>query len=96
MSDVESGTSREYIAKQYGNHRNLAARQSIYSFQRPQLNLHASSIDLADLTGAESVLEIGCGNGCYLAELRARGHHGFVCGADLSRWHPPDRPTRRR
>jgi ubiquinone/menaquinone biosynthesis C-methylase UbiE len=81
---VESGTSRDYIAAQYGDDRNLAARQSIYSFQRPQLDLHASSIDLARLTGAESVLDVGCGNGRYLAELQRRGHRGFVCGADLS------------
>jgi SAM-dependent methyltransferase len=81
---VESGTSREYLARQYGDDRNLAARQSIYSFQRPQLNLHASSIDLADLAGDESVRDVGCGNGRYLAELRARGHRGFTCGADLS------------
>jgi ubiquinone/menaquinone biosynthesis C-methylase UbiE len=81
---VESGTSRDYIAQQYGDDRNLAARQSIYSFQRPQLDLHASSIDLAELRGDESVLDVGCGNGRYLAELRSRGHRGFVCGADLS------------
>jgi SAM-dependent methyltransferase len=36
------------------------------------------------LTGAESVLDVGCGNGRYLQELRTRGHDGFVCGADLS------------
>ena len=81
---MESGTSRDYIAQQYGDDRNLAARQSIYAFQRPQLNLHASSIDLAELAGDESVLDVGCGNGRYLAELRTRGHRGFVCGADLS------------
>jgi ubiquinone/menaquinone biosynthesis C-methylase UbiE len=81
---VESGTSRDYIALQYGDDRNLAARQSIYSFQRPHLDLPASSIDLAQLTRDESVLDVGCGNGRYLAELRSRGHRGFVCGADLS------------
>jgi SAM-dependent methyltransferase len=81
---VESGTSRDYIAQQYGDDRNLATRQSIYSYQRPQLNLHARSIDLAELTGDESVLDIGCGNGRYLAELRTRGHRGVVCGADMS------------
>jgi SAM-dependent methyltransferase len=30
------------------------------------------------------VLDVGCGNGRYLAELQARGHRGRVCGADLS------------
>ncbi|MDQ1508452.1 MAG: hypothetical protein QOG50_296 [Actinomycetota bacterium] len=79
-----SGTSRDYIDQQYGDDRNLAARQSIYSFQRPRLDLHGSSIDLAELTGDESVLDVGCGNGRYLTELNARGHRGFTCGADLS------------
>jgi len=79
-----SGTSRDYIAQQYGDDRNLAARQSIYSFQRPQLDLHGSAIALAELAGDESVLDVGCGNGRYLAELRRRGHRGFACGMDLS------------
>ena len=79
-----SGTSRDYIARQYADDRNLAARQSIYTFQQPRLDLHGSSIDLAELTGNESILDVGCGNGRYLAELQARGHRGLVCGADLS------------
>jgi SAM-dependent methyltransferase len=79
-----SGTSRDYIDQQYGDDRNLAARQSIYVFQRPRLDLHGSSIDLAELKGDESILEVGCGNGRYLAELQARGHRGLVCGVDLS------------
>jgi SAM-dependent methyltransferase len=80
----ELGTSRGYIEKQYGDDRNLAARQSIYSHQRPRLDLHNGSLDLAELRGDETVLEIGCGNGRYLALLRARGHRGLVVGGDLS------------
>ena len=79
-----NGTSRDYIAHQYGDDRNLAARQSIYSFQQPRLDLHGSSLDLAELTGDESILDVGCGNGRYLSELQTRGHRGIVCGADLS------------
>ncbi len=79
-----SGTSRDYIDQQYGDDRNLAARQSIYSYQRPRLDLHGACVDLAELTGDESVLDVGCGNGRYLAELHTRGHRGFACGADLS------------
>jgi len=78
------GTSRGYIAKQYADDRNLAARQSIYAYQRPQLDLHNRSLDLAESNGDETVLEIGCGNGRYLAALHERGHRGLVVGGDLS------------
>lgn len=80
----ELGTSRRYIEQQYGDDRNLAARQSIYSYQQPRLDLHNSSLDLAALRGDEAILDVGCGNGRYLAELRSRNHRGFLCGADLS------------
>jgi ubiquinone/menaquinone biosynthesis C-methylase UbiE len=78
------GTSRGYIGKQYGDDRNLAARQSIYSYQQPRRDLYTSSLDLAELRGDETVLEIGCGNGRYLSLLQARAHRGVVIGGDLS------------
>jgi SAM-dependent methyltransferase len=34
--------------------------------------------------GAERVLDVGCGNGRYLQELRTRGHCGLVLGLDQS------------
>lgn len=34
--------------------------------------------------GDETVVDIGCGNGAYLAELARRGHAGPVLGMDLS------------
>ena len=80
----ELGTSRSYIGKQYADDRNLAARQSIYSYQRPRRDLYNSSLDLAALNGDETVLEIGCGNGRYLSALHERGHRGVVVGGDLS------------
>ncbi len=81
---MTGATSREGNAEQYGDDRNLAARQSIYAFQQPVVDLWNGSLDIADLTGDETVLDIGCGNGLYLAVLRSRGHSGPVYGADLS------------
>lgn len=81
---MDRGTSRDDIAQQYGDDRTLAARQSIYAFQQPVVDLWNGSLDLAGLTGNESVLDIGCGNGLYLGALRGRGHRGQVFGADLS------------
>jgi SAM-dependent methyltransferase len=78
------GTGREYVEKQYADDRNLVARQSIYVYQQPRLQLWGASLDLAALRGDESVLDVGCGNGLYLATLRSREHRGFLCGADLS------------
>jgi ubiquinone/menaquinone biosynthesis C-methylase UbiE len=69
---------------QYRTDSNLAARQSIYQFQNPRVGLYDRALDLADLQGNETVLDIGCGNGGYLATLARRGHGGVVIGADMS------------
>ena len=80
----ELGSSRPYLERQYGSDANLAARQSIYAYQRPRLDLYASTLDLAALRGHEAVLDVGCGNGRYLATVAGRGHRGPAVGADLS------------
>jgi ubiquinone/menaquinone biosynthesis C-methylase UbiE len=46
--------------------------------------LVATVLELAGLTGRETVTEIGCGNGPYLARLARRGHAGRLLGMDLS------------
>jgi SAM-dependent methyltransferase len=69
---------------QYRTDANLAARQSMYAFQRPRMDLPAAVLNLAQLDGTEMVADIGCGNGTYLAELSRRGHGGQAVGVDLS------------
>jgi SAM-dependent methyltransferase len=69
---------------QYATDRNLAARQSIYAYQEPKLELPAAVLDALDLAGAETVADVGCGNGRYLAELGRRGHQGSLVGIDAS------------
>lgn len=69
---------------QYRTDANLAARQSIYAYQRPALALPSLVLELAGLHGDETIADVGCGNGAYLAELARRGHAGPVLGADLS------------
>lgn len=82
---TELFTDREFLrGVQYRTDDNLAARQSIYAYQHPRIDLPARVLDLAPPTAAETVADIGCGNGAYLAELGRRGFSGRVVGADLS------------
>ena len=69
---------------QYRTDANLAARQSIYVYQHPRLDLQARVIDLAAPAPGATVADVGCGNGAYLAELARRGLAGRVLGLDLS------------
>ena len=78
-------TARPYLTEQqYADDKNLSARQSIYAYQRPVLDIFSGSLDLAELRGDEAILDVGCGNGFYLGALRGRRHRGLMCGADLS------------
>jgi SAM-dependent methyltransferase len=78
-------TDQSYLRdSQYKTDVNLAARQSIYAYQRPRIDLARETLDLARPDGREVVADIGCGNGRYLAELVRRGHAGPVLGADMS------------
>jgi SAM-dependent methyltransferase len=78
-------TNQDYLTKvQYRDDANLSARQSIYAYQQPRIDLVAAVLDLARLTGDETVADVGCGNGVYLAALARRGHAGRLLGADLS------------
>ena len=69
---------------QYRTDANLAARQSIYAYQHPRIDLQARVIDLAAPLPGETVADVGCGNGAYLAELARRGFAGQVIGLDMS------------
>jgi hypothetical protein len=65
---------------QYADDRNLAARQSIYAHQYPRQDLPSLVMDSLALAGRETVVDVGCGNGLYLAGLASRGHRGPVTG----------------
>ncbi|WP_018347786.1 class I SAM-dependent methyltransferase [Longispora albida] len=76
-------TSREHNAAQYATKNNLAARQSLWSHYGGR-SVFDVALDLAELSGDELVIDVGCGNGRYLENLRARGHRGLVAGLDYS------------
>jgi SAM-dependent methyltransferase len=69
---------------QYKTDANLAARQSIYAYQHPRIDLPARVLDLAGPVLSGTIVDVGCGNGIYLAELAKRGFYGRVIGVDLS------------
>jgi SAM-dependent methyltransferase len=65
-------TDQERLRDQYRTDANLAARQSIYQYQRPYVDLVAEILDLAAAADGDTVVDVGCGNGRYLAGLAAR------------------------
>ncbi len=80
---MNSYTDRSALRERfYAGPGKLAARQRLWSYRAGE-SLISSALDLAELHGDEAVLDSGCGNGAYLAELRRRGHRGRVVGVDL-------------
>lgn len=85
LGGTQMQTGKAYLTTvQYRTDANLAARQSIYAYQEPRIDLVSTVLGLAGLTGAETVLDVGCGNGIYLAGLTRAGHGGPMVGVDLS------------
>ncbi len=54
-----------------------------FSATRQRLQPGVTKI-LASIKGDDSVLDLGCGNGHFLRELRRRGHTGPLLGVDFS------------
>ncbi len=82
---ADSWADRAYLrGTQYKTDANLAARQSIYAYQQPRVDLAAWVVDLAGPAPSDTVADVGCGNGMYLAELAMRGLPCRVLGVDLS------------
>src|SRR5689334_21638778 len=79
----DSITSKAVLADQYGTTRRLTARQSLWRL-RTGPSLPSVVLDRAGLAGTETIVDVGCGNGTYLAELVHRQHTGPVLGLDRS------------
>ena len=82
---ADSWDDRAYLrGTQYKTDANLAARQSIYAYQHPRIDLPARILDLVSPVPSGTIADVGCGNGIYLAELARRGFPGRLLGVDLS------------
>jgi SAM-dependent methyltransferase len=67
----------------YRDDRPLAARQSLYSYQRPRFDLPGLVLEhVGDRAGVW--VDVGCGNGRYLDRIRAERPRAHVVGVDLS------------
>lgn len=69
-------------ATQYATDRNLRARQRLWERQEPVFDVVAWTLDLAGVRAGLRVLDVGCGNGRYLATMRSLGVEAVGC--DLS------------
>jgi SAM-dependent methyltransferase len=84
---VSHGTDRAFLRDvQYRTDANLAARQSIYRYQQPYIDIVAEILAIADPAAGDTVADVGCGNGRYLAALAARwgGTKSRLLGVDIS------------
>ena len=70
---------------QYRTEDNLRARQSIYAYQQPRIDLPRAVLDITATEHGDAIVDVGCGNGRYLAELGRRDHRGPLIGVDISR-----------
>ncbi|WP_201296839.1 MULTISPECIES: class I SAM-dependent methyltransferase [unclassified Nocardiopsis] len=67
----------------YRDDRPLAARQSLYTYQRPRFDLPGLVLEhIGDRDGVW--VDVGCGNGRYLDRIRADRPRAHVVGVDLS------------
>nr|BFD91504.1 hypothetical protein KitaXyl93_28640 [Kitasatospora sp. Xyl93] len=67
----------------YADGRHLAARQSLYQWQRPRYDLPGIVVEeLAGTSG--TVIDIGCGNGTYVNRLHRDRPDLQVVGVDIS------------
>jgi SAM-dependent methyltransferase len=99
---MQLATNRQHLTTAaYASSDNLAARQAIYAYQQPAIDLPAWALAQARWPEDGRLLDIGCGNGLYLRRLAAMaGSSARLLGMDLSagmladlrRAWPVDRP----
>ncbi|MGX1808414.1 class I SAM-dependent methyltransferase [Nocardia sp. NPDC055321] len=73
------------LSSEYGSPDALRVRMATHdSYSERSQDPTAEVLAALALTGGESLADIGCGDGRFLAHLRERGHRGRVVGVDTS------------
>jgi SAM-dependent methyltransferase len=73
------------LAAQYADGDPLRARIETHQrYSEPRVDLDARCRERLGLRGDESLLDVGCGPGLFLAYLRRSGHRGRLVGLDQS------------
>jgi SAM-dependent methyltransferase len=82
-SDPGSILTGAAVRDHYADESNLAKRQSIFDFADPLQARGVPAISRIDWSSVESLLDVGCGNGMWLDQVRRSGVRHAV-GLDLS------------
>lgn len=70
---------------QYATADQLRARWDLFALSVPKIDIHQTGLDRLRLNGREDILEVGCGDGHVLLNLRRQGHAGRLVGLEISR-----------
>jgi SAM-dependent methyltransferase len=76
------------LAEQYADDRNLSARQRLWRYQEPYLDIVGWVVRLAGLSAGQRVLDAGCGNGEYLRALAQIPVRAAGCDLSLGMLRP--------
>lgn len=83
MTEPDTTDSAVLAGSAYADERNLQSRQSLYSWQHPTYDLPALVMERLP-TSAETILDMGCGNGTYLTRIRREMPWLNTIGLDVS------------
>jgi len=70
----------------YRDFGNLKTRKNFYSkYCNPLINSKEEVFKLLNIKGNEKILDVGCGNGDFLAYIEDKGCSGEMIGVDISK-----------
>lgn len=75
----------QYLSSnQYNFADKLHARWDLYEAAIPKIDIHQIGIQYLCLKGTENILEVGCGDGSMLVNLRRVNHKGRLVGLEIN------------